>query len=58
MTEIAIIARYGKDHGLTYGQVSLMLAEGKLTHEEVGIVRKEEKKKNEAGRAPVRRKKT
>lgn len=55
MTEIAIIARYGKDHGLTYGQVSLMLAEGKLTYEEVGIVRKEEKKTEETGRRRWRR---
>lgn len=50
MTELTLIARYGKEHGLSYGQVSLMLAQGKLTYEEIGIVRKEKPKKEKAVR--------
>lgn len=37
MSDLAIIARYAKEHGMTYGKVALALNTGELTHEEVGI---------------------
>ena len=43
MDELTLIARYGKIHGLSYGEVSLMLAQGQLTYEQIGIARKPKK---------------
>ena len=41
MTDIEIITRYGRAHGLTYGKVSQMLSMGQLTPEEVGLSKPE-----------------
>ena len=47
MDELTLIARYAKNHNMTYGQVSHLLHTGELTYEEIGIVRKEKPKKKE-----------
>lgn len=50
-----MMVRYGKERGLSYGQVSLMLHQGKITYEEIGIVRKpqgeESKSKKKGGKS-------
>lgn len=37
MNELAIICRYGKAHGMTYGRVVELLSVGRLTREEIGL---------------------
>jgi len=39
MNDLVIMARYAKEHGMTYGQVALKLSTGELTHEEIGLQR-------------------
>lgn len=48
MDELTLIARYAKDHNMTYGQVASLLYTGELKYEDMGIVRKEKPKEKEA----------
>lgn len=44
MNDIAIISRYGRQHGMTYGRVVELLSMGMLTHAEIGLADPAEKK--------------
>lgn len=37
MTDLDVITKWGKEHGLSYGKVSEMLRTGELTYEELGL---------------------
>lgn len=49
MDELTLLARYAKDHGMTYGELQMQLYAGRITYEQIGINRqiKERKKKKE-----------
>ena len=44
MNEIAIISKYGRQHGMSYGRVVELLSMGMLTREEIGLADPAEKK--------------
>lgn len=44
MNDIAIISKYGKQHGMSYGRVAELLSIGALTREEIGLADPAEQK--------------
>lgn len=41
MTDLDVITKWGKERGLSYGKVSLMLQTDELTYEELGLKKPE-----------------
>ena len=57
MNELAIICRYGREHGMTYGRVVELLSVGRLTREEIGLppLEPQEEKKEAAEEKPPKK---
>lgn len=54
MNDIAIISKYGKQHGMSYGRVVELLSMGLLTREEIGLADPAEPK--DAGKSKGKKK--